>query len=177
MEELTTNSQSPRIYVACLAAYNAGHLHGAWVEAAQEPWTIYDAVQNMLRASPVAGAEEWAIHDYDGFGEQRISDSEGLDTVSGMACFIVAHGAVGVAVLDHFDGDVNEAREAMATRYLGAHASVADYIQDLTEESGTIPAALQHHIDWQAMARDAELNGELLAVTTAWEVVHVFAGC
>ena len=27
----------PRIYVACLAAYNNGHLHGAWIDAAQEP--------------------------------------------------------------------------------------------------------------------------------------------
>jgi hypothetical protein len=32
-------------------------------------------------------------------------------------------------------------------------------------------------IDWQAMARDAELNGELFTVSTAYDVVHVFAGC
>ncbi|MEH6810874.1 MAG: antirestriction protein ArdA, partial [Hyphomonas oceanitis] len=25
--------ETQRIYVACLAAYNNGHLHGAWIEA------------------------------------------------------------------------------------------------------------------------------------------------
>ncbi|PMY01734.1 antirestriction protein ArdA, partial [Pseudomonas sp. MPR-R2A5] len=47
-------TEQPRIYVACLAAYNNGILHGAWVEAAQEPWAIYDEVRDMLAASPVA---------------------------------------------------------------------------------------------------------------------------
>jgi len=27
----------PRIYVACLASYNSGFVHGAWINAAQEP--------------------------------------------------------------------------------------------------------------------------------------------
>ncbi len=38
-------AEQPRIYVACLAAYNNGHLHGAWIDAAQDAWSIYDAVQ------------------------------------------------------------------------------------------------------------------------------------
>ena len=33
-ETITTNTE-PRIYVACLAAYNNGILHGAWIDAAQ----------------------------------------------------------------------------------------------------------------------------------------------
>ena len=53
---LNTNIQ-PRIYVVCLAAYNNGYLHGAWISAAQEPWSIYDDVKAMLAASPIAGAE------------------------------------------------------------------------------------------------------------------------
>lgn len=67
MKPNTDNYTEPQIYVACLAAYNNGHLHGAWIDAAQEPWAIYDAVRVMLAASPIAGAEEWAIHDYEGF--------------------------------------------------------------------------------------------------------------
>ena len=68
----TDRTGHPRIYVACLAAYNGGILHGAWLDAAQEPWALYDDVKAMLDASPVAGAEEFAIHDYEGFGEVRI---------------------------------------------------------------------------------------------------------
>lgn len=52
---LKTNLQ-PRIYVACLAAYNIGYLHDAWIDAAQEPWCTYDDVKAMLAASPFTGA-------------------------------------------------------------------------------------------------------------------------
>jgi antirestriction protein len=173
---LTTNLQ-PRIYVACLAAYNSGYLHGAWIDAAQEPWIIYDEVKAMLTASPVAGAEEWAIHDYEGFEDIRIEEYTGFDRVSALAMFISDHGEVGAALLDHYCGDVGEAREAMADRYMGEHASLADYVQEATEENTAIPHALRYYVDYQAMARDAEMSGDLFTVSTRYDVVHVFAGC
>lgn len=173
----TDRTEQPRVYVACLAAYNSGFLHGAWIDAAQEPWSLYDDVRDMLAASPVAGAEEWAIHDYEGFGEARIEEYNSLHNVALLASFIVEHGAVGTALLDYFGGDLEEAREAIADRYLGAHASLADYVQDVTEETTSIPESVRYYIDYQAMARDAELSGDLFTVTTAWDVVHVFAGC
>jgi len=170
-------TDEPRIYVACLAAYNSGTLHGAWIDAAQEPWALWDEVRAMLAASPIAGAEEWAIHDYEGFGGVRIEEYTGLDAVSELAAFISEQGAVGAALLDHYSGDVDEAREAMADRYLGQHASLADYVQDLTEETTPIPESLRYYIDWHSMARDAEMSGDLFALTTAYDAVHVFAGC
>ena len=173
---LKTNLQ-PRIYVACLAAYNNGYLHGAWVDAAQEPWSIYDDVKAMLTASPITGAEEWAIHDYEGFGGVRIEEYAGFDRVSALASFIAVHGEVGAALLDYYSGDLDEAQQAISDRYKGEHSSLADYVQELTEESTTIPQPLRYYIDYQAMARDAELNGELFGITTAHDVVHVFAGC
>ena len=36
---------NPRIYVACLAAYNAGYLHGAWIDANQTADQIEDEIQ------------------------------------------------------------------------------------------------------------------------------------
>ena len=65
----------PRFYVAYLAAYNSGNLHGAWMAAAQEPWSIYDDVKRCWRNPPVAGAEEWAIHDYEDFSGVGIEES------------------------------------------------------------------------------------------------------
>jgi hypothetical protein len=47
----------------------------------------------------------------------------------------------------------------------------------VTEEITAIPQSLRYYIDWQAMARDAEMNGELFAVSTGWNATHVFAGC
>ena len=44
-----------RIYVACLAAYNNGHLHGRWIEVTDEA-AIWQDVQAMLAASPICPA-------------------------------------------------------------------------------------------------------------------------
>lgn len=167
---------SPRIYVACLAAYNSGRLHGAWINAAQEPWSIYDDVKAMLAASPVAEAEEWAIHDYEGFGGVRICEYACFERVSALAAFISQHGEIGAALLDHYACNLEEAREAMQERYCGAHASLADYVQDATEETMSVPETLRFYVDYQAMARDAELSGDLFSIRTAHDVVHVFMG-
>ena len=59
---------------------------------------------------------------------------------------------------------------------MGEHASLADYVQEMTEESMTIPQSLQYYIDWQAIVRDAEMNGDLFTISTAYNEVHVFAG-
>ncbi|MGD9664693.1 MAG: antirestriction protein ArdA [Novosphingobium sp.] len=172
-----TTTEHPRIYVACLAAYNNGYLHGAWIDAAQEPWAIYDAVRVMLKASPIENAEEWAIHDYEGFGGIRLSEYTSFERVSQLAAFIAEHGKIGAALLDHHCGDLDEARKALTERYHGAHTSLADYVQELTEETTEIPQSLRYYIDWQAMARDAELSGDLFTIQTAHDAVHVFAGC
>jgi antirestriction protein len=173
----TTTTETTRIYVACLAAYNSGILHGAWIDAAQEPWAIYDDVQAMLAASPIAEAEEWAIHDHTGFGGATIEEYTGFERVSELAAFIAEHGALGAAVLEHFCGDLDEAREAIEDRYHGCHTSLADYVQELTEDTTTIPEALRYYIDYQAMARDVEISGDFFTISTAWNEVHVFAGC
>lgn len=54
-------SDEIRIYVACLAAYNNGILHGAWIDAQQSVEAINADIQKMLRASPIEGAEEYAV--------------------------------------------------------------------------------------------------------------------
>lgn len=177
MKSTLSPNTEPRIYVACLAAYNSGYLHGAWIDAGQEAWAIYDAVRAMLAASPIAGAEEWAIHDYEGFGVVRIEEYAGFDRVSELASFLAEHGAIGAALLNYYSGDLDEAREALADRYLGQHESLADYVQEVTEETTAIPQPLRYYIDYAAMARDAELNGDLFTVSTAFDAVHVFAGC
>ena len=166
----------PRIYVACLAAYNNGYLHGAWIDAGQEEEAIRAEIGAMLAASPIPGAEEYAIHDYEGFGGVRIEEYAGITGVTALAAFIAEHGGLGAAVLEHFSGDLEDARDAMEERYLGTYESLADYVQDLTEETIQIPESLRYYIDWQAMARDAEINGDVFTIETGYQSVHVFAG-
>ena len=173
----TITAEQPRIYVACLAAYNSGYLHGAWIDAVQEPWSIWDSITRMLAASPIAGAEEWAIHDHEGFGGARIAEYECIERVAGIAAFLVEHGALGAAVLDHCDSDLDEAVEAIADRYLGIYESLADYVRDLTEETTSIPEGLRFYIDWEAMARDAEIGGHLFGLADGEGNLHIFSGC
>jgi len=58
--------------------YNNGKLHGRWIDATQGESAIRDEIQEMLSESPEPNAEEWAIHDYEGFGQIRLSESEDI---------------------------------------------------------------------------------------------------
>lgn len=165
-----------RIYVACLAAYNNGILHGAWIDATQDVDDIMAEVQQMLSASPEPNAEEWAIHDYDGFGSYAISEYEGFDTVRAIANFLEEHPNLGCELLNHFNGDIDEARTALDDQYHGCYSSLADYAQNLTEETTEIPQNLAFYIDYDRMARDMEMSGDIFAIETAFDEVHVFCG-
>lgn len=51
-------SEEFRIYVACLAAYNNGKLHGAWIDATDDIDDIQDQINEMLESSPEELTEE-----------------------------------------------------------------------------------------------------------------------
>ena len=169
---MTQNSNEIRIYVACLAAYNNGILHGRWIDADQDANSIQDEISEMLKASPIEGAEEWAIHDYEGFEGVSLSEYQGIASVCEITKFITKHGALGGKILAYF-GDLEDAREAMEERYHGQYASLANFAQELTEETTEIPKALQYYINWEAMGRDLAIN-DVLAIETAIDEVHVF---
>jgi len=51
-----TEKLEPRIYVACLAAYNSGWRHGTWIVVEDDADPVREAIAAMLQASPVAGS-------------------------------------------------------------------------------------------------------------------------
>ena len=167
-------TDTPKIYVACLAAYNNGKLHGAWIDADQSSEAIYEEIQEMLKSSPERLAEEWAIHDYEGFGDIRLSEWESIELIADMAAFINEHEKLGLALLSHFCGDVREARFALEDNYCGVFHSLADFAQHITEETTKIPKNLAYYIDYEAMARDMEYSGDVFTVETGNAQVHVF---
>ncbi len=169
------SDSNPRIYVACLAAYNNGFLHGAWIDADQDADEIRDEIAAMLASSPVENAEEYAIHDYEGFEGVSISEYAGIDSVARMAAFIAEHGALGTGLLEQFSGDMDQAESILEDCYHGQFASLGDYMEELITESVTIPEALRYYVDWNAMARDAEISGDLFTIETARGEVHVFS--
>lgn len=168
----TSAPTSPRIYVACLAAYNAGILHGCWIDADQDADAIQAEVRAMLAGSPVPDAEEWAIHDYEGFGGVRLSESESFETVGQIAAFIEKHEKVGLAVLGHYSGDLEDAERALQD-YIGTYASLADYAES-TMDGVEIPASIAPYVDYEGMGRDMEMNGHIFTVELGHDEVLVF---
>lgn len=167
-----TQDSDIRIYVACLAAYNNGVLHGRWIDADQDADDIRSDITAMLKASPIADAEEHAIHDYEGFKGVSLSEYHGIDEIAALAAFIAEHGELGAELFKHY-GDVDTAEAALEDDYCGEYRSLANYAEQLTEETTSIPENLRFYIDYEAMARDMAIN-DVLVIETGFECVHVF---
>lgn len=168
-----TNQQGEiRIYVACLASYNSGVLHGRWIDACQDVDTIRDEINAMLKASLESGAEEYAIHDYEGFEGARIEEYSSVETIHALAAFIDEHGELGGRIVEYY-GDLDDARTALEDHYHGVYQSVSEFAEELTEQTVEIPGPLRHYIDYERMASDLEIN-DILAIDTGFERVHIF---
>jgi antirestriction protein len=120
-----------RLYMASLSDYNAGRLHGAWIEAT-DIQQVREAVAAMLKASPVGRAEEYAIHDFKGFSRYLPSEFADLELVCAIGAAIVEHCTVFTAYCEHFGfpPETNSAAKLVAgftESYRGAYASLEDW--------------------------------------------------
>jgi antirestriction protein len=167
-------SDEIRIYVADLAAYNNGKLHGVWVDACDDISDIWEQIKTMLATSPEGFAEEYVIHDYEGFGSYALSEHAGIEAAHEIACFIAEYPNFGDELLNHFGGDVEDAKTAAEDNYCGCYKSLADYAQELTEETTQISENLTYYIDYERMGRDMEMGGDVFTVETGFEEVHIF---
>jgi antirestriction protein len=82
----------PRIWVASLADYVNGRLHGEWLDPAVEDDVLLDTVHAMLARSTEPLAEEHAIFDHEGFDPWRPGECEPLELVAKVARGIRDHG-------------------------------------------------------------------------------------
>ncbi len=168
--ELTPDT--PRIYVACLAAYNNGHLHGSWIDVEDED-SIHEAVRAVLKSSPITEAEEWAIHDYENFDGVTINEYDSFARVVEIAEFLENCSGFGGKLLENYGGDIEDAESALE-RYSGEYESLADFAEELTESTTEIPKNLKYYIDYKSMARDMEMNGDVFSIETGYKEIHVF---
>ncbi len=162
----------PRIYVACLASYNNGILHGAWIDCTISSDHIQDQLNKMLKASTILDAEEWEIHDYEYFYGCDPS-GRSFDDLHEIALFVEEHEDLGGELLD-IHCDLDKAKEVLEDDYLDCFESIADYAEELTTSCYDIPKYLEYYIDFDAMARDMELNGEFYSIETGYQEHHIF---
>lgn len=156
-----------RIYVASLSDYNAGRLHGKWINANQDADAIQAEITSMLAESKESPAEEWAIHDYEGFGEIPLSEFESIERVSMLATLLDDHEAEVLAVaLDNCgkNADAKEIEEWISGHYLGSYRTLEDWAEEYADGTGMlaeVPESLRYYFDFEKWARDAEMSGDI----------------
>lgn len=167
--------ETPRIYVACLAAYNNGKLHGRWIDVTTAD-EMDAKIKAMLAESPEPGAEEWAIHDFEGFQGIKVHEHESLHDLEEIAAALEEHGDVFGALAGYL-GHPKEALEAIENgAYQGTFRALEDWAEQYWDDTGMlkeIPENARRYIDFERWARDAELSGDIFTVEGG-EGVYVF---
>jgi antirestriction protein len=160
----------PRIYVACLAAYNSGKLHGRWMDASRTAADIHADIQDMLSRSPVVGAEEWAIHDHEGFCGLHLAEYEDIEEVAALAAAIEKHGEAVAHYINNSGRDyvdLGTLGEDFEDAFVGQYESPRDFAETNAEEmgfGGLTPEQLEGiwgFLDWDHVANE-------LTITDYW---------
>lgn len=173
----TSMGPEPRIYVACLASYNASILFGRWIDAAQSGDELREEIQLILDDSPAPLAEEWAIHDHEDFGPLEIGEYPNLDELSQAAQLIAEHREIAAHVLEDVGGlgEHERARQAMEELYIGVYEHVRDWVEEILDDGvlGEVSDSLRSYIDSDALARDMRLGGDVQVFHVGSET-HLF---
>jgi hypothetical protein len=144
---------SPKVWIASLSDYNAGWLHGTWIDANQEPDVIWTGINEMLRT---------------------LSEHETVECISRLGRGIAEHGEA-FAVFAHFFGCDDEALDKFEDCYIGKWESAVAYVEEFLEDTGidhildeAMPESLRNYVrvDSEALVRDMECEGSLLSVET-----------
>ena len=174
---------TPRVWIADLAAYNEGHLHGEWVDATLGVEELVEAGKRIIASSPAYSPEELAIHDHEGFGG-ILGEYDGFEYVAALAEAIEENGDAFLAYMksraaDLYERDVDAIVESFRERYCGEFESEEDFAREQVSECGwhgvpaqelEVPNAwpavklkvfeeLEDYLDWETIARDIFLNG------------------
>lgn len=153
----STATSGPAIYVACLASYNSGHLHGAWLNlgGGLNPTAddIREGIDYVLKTSPVPNAEEYAVHDFQGIPAILRDEYPDLEALAEWVTTWQecegngSEGDVFSKYCDHIGQAVTA--EEFNDAYQGTFDSEADFAEDFYEQTGQMPTdSLVSYIDW-----------------------------
>lgn len=158
---MSIQNETRRMFVRPLASYVAGDLFGEWIGCDCDAETMRDAIEAVLAQRP--GAEEWAVHDWEGFGEIKLGEHPDLDTVAEVAEALDEHGEA------YEKWYANESRSGAEVdnfqeQYRGTFRTLGDWAEDWMDQTGGLddmPKHLRHYFDFDAFGRDAEMGGDI----------------
>lgn len=173
---MKTSTVTPRVWVGSWSDYNAGILHGEWIDViGLDSDELQEKINSILADSPTAKregmpAEEWSVFDSEGFEPFDIGEYSTVDDIIS-ACDIIDEsetddrlGAL-IAFIDAFGIDAGKDRERVLSdldnAYAGTFDSDRDFADDRAEAAGIwerIPEYLHPYFDLDFYARDLLLN-------------------
>ena len=201
-----------KLYFACLASYNNGRLHGAWIDASSDVDEMQEEIAAMLRASPypnvmvdcpecegsgeiehpngktsecpncrdgrVPSAEEWAVHDYDGF--PNMGEYPSLEDVAAFVELTEEYDHIEPDDLSEIVADfstVDEAAEALQDQLCGIYDSFRDYADDAADEMLSAhdikdDNPLSRYFDYESFARDLSMDMRTINVSSGVAVFY-----
>lgn len=171
-----------KFYVACLASYNNGVLHGAWIEASTDVDEMQEEVNKILRSSPypnvmvededgneVPSAEEWAVHDYDDM--PNLGEYPGLEKIAEVVERAEEWEGAGVPqevwtkLEDHIKPE----------DFIGVYEDLGDYAYQMNDEGRDVPEHLRNYINWDSVGEDYRLNGDIEVYENGYKEVYIFS--
>lgn len=182
---METETMDCRVWIGCLAAYNAGTLYGEWVPVTADPEELREHVARVLKGSPVAGAEEHAFMDAEGFPRGFAGESSSCEELSAWVEELEEADARGLDrdVLEaYWDNDQWQDVPGIAARALeafaGEHRDLGAFAWELEESTGGAdarsflapgadPHVVEHldrllaAVDWDRIGRDLEHGGDV----------------
>ena len=171
--ETTATETTPRIWYGCLPCYNAGTLAGAWFDIFdRDGITAYVKAHRADHDHPVYGPhEEWEPFDLEGIDDSRArqilyADDDTLDRWRNLygehdADIITSYLALGLE-----DDDPEVIETDIDDRYAGHWSSVVEYAEELADDIYYDEIRRAEELPWlrfdyEAFARDLEINGDI----------------
>ena len=155
---------TPIIYVANLAAYNAGRLKGKWIEPSTDADELAEQVADAIGGN--VDRDEWAFHDYAGF--PNMGENPSLKAVAEMAELLEEHPYAVVEAASDAGfvrrNDVDALREWLDEGY-GVYKSKQSYVEQMIDDAGGLSNAvskdqINYHFDYAAFGRDVALEDD-----------------
>lgn len=124
-------------------------------------------------SAPFPSAEEWAVHDHDGFGGLISGEWPDIGELCTYAAFMAESDYETIKglhyLVDDCGRDVADAMERAADVRL-YEGEADDYAAELVEDCYSdvleaLPGFLRYHIDYEGVARDLELGGDIAKTT------------
>jgi antirestriction protein len=170
-----------RIYVADMAACDAGHQRGVWIDidGDTDPGEVRAEIAALLATSPVRAAVEWSIRDHNGYGGIEIGEFDSIERIVAITDLLADHAAEVIAPFVHGWGSrpAAEMRSAFEEAYQGRWETRDHYAEEVLageELLAQVPERLRGYLELGRLLRDAERSGALWTVETA-DGIHVIA--